>query len=349
MRALLWAAVAALVLVGVARTSDADARRGRSPVAPQLLSQTGLYVAGTTTVEVRNRPFSPQYPLWTDGAAKRRWIRLPEGAAIDARDDARWGFPVGTKFWKEFQFGGRRVETRFMWKAREDAWVFASYVWNGDQTDAVLAPVSGERNVAEVGPGARHSVPSIDDCYACHEGQSVLGFTALQLSTDRDPLAPHREPLEPDMLTVRSLVDEQRLKPARPDLVAQPPRIQAATPEARAALGYLATNCGICHREGAAIDTHLRLQPTAGGDVRGVLEAVRSAPVEWAIPSAGERATRFVTPGHPELSSIVARMKSRRPSTQMPPLGTVVVDQQAVDLVTAWIMESPKVEVRSSK
>jgi hypothetical protein len=31
------------------------------------------------------------------------------------------------------------------------------------------------------------------------------------------------------------------------------------------------------------------------------------------------------------------RMRSRRPSSQMPPLGTVIRDQQPVDVITAWI------------
>ena len=54
------------------RRAPAAARR-RSRVAPRLLSQTGLYAAGRPgVVDARNRPFSPQYPLWTDGAAKRR-------------------------------------------------------------------------------------------------------------------------------------------------------------------------------------------------------------------------------------------------------------------------------------
>src|SRR4249920_2001350 len=134
MRAMFWAAAVALVIVAVASTSDADVARGRPPVAPGLLSETGLYLTGTTDVDPRNRPYSPQYPLWTDGATKRRWIRLPEGAAIDARDDEHWAFPVGTKFWKQFAFSGRRVETRYIWKARADIWIFASYVWNDQQT-----------------------------------------------------------------------------------------------------------------------------------------------------------------------------------------------------------------------
>ena len=32
-------------------------------------------------------------------------------------------FPVGTKSWKEFRIGARRVETRFWWKVRE-AWAY---------------------------------------------------------------------------------------------------------------------------------------------------------------------------------------------------------------------------------
>ena len=44
-------------------------------------------------------------------------------------------------------------------------------------------------------PGARYTIPAQDDCRACHEGAPVpvLGFSALQLSPDRDPLAPHAE------------------------------------------------------------------------------------------------------------------------------------------------------------
>lgn len=342
MRVSLWPAAGVLVVAAVARISGADATQGRTPQAPRLLSQTGLFVAGMTAVDPRNRAYSPQYPLWTDGAVKARWVHLPDGAVIDARDDEQWGFPVGTKFWKEFSFAGRRVETRLLWRSRADAWVFASYVWNDDQTDAVLAPIGGVRQVADVGDGKRHSIPSVEDCHSCHESGNVLGFDALQLSTDRDPLAPHAETLSPEMVTVKTLVDERRLQPARPDLVARPPRIDAASPVARAALGYLATNCGICHHEDAPIDTRLRLRSSKGQSTPNLLALLQTAPTSWDIPTAEPGATRFITPGHPELSSLVARMKSRRPSTQMPPLGTVAIDQEALELIKAWITEMPE-------
>ena len=337
MRASVWAAAGVLVVATVVRTSGADPAHGRTPQAPRLLSETGLLVPGTATVDSRNRAYSPQYPLWTDGALKARWIRLPDGATIDARDDEHWSFPVGTKFWKEFSFGGRRVETRFLWRARADTWVFASYVWNGDQSDAVLAPAAGVRQAADIGDGKRHSIPSIEDCRSCHESGNVLGFNALQLSTDRDPLAPHAEILAPEMVTVKTLVDEQRLQPARPDLVARPPRIDAPSSVARAALGYLSMNCGICHHEGAPIDTRLRLRPARGQSTADLLALLRTAPTSWEIPAVESGSTRFVVPQHPEFSSLVARMKSRRPSTQMPPLGTVTVDQDGVSLIQRWI------------
>jgi len=58
---------------------------------------------------------------------------------------------------------------------------------------------------------------------------------------------------------------------------------------------------------------------------------------KWQIPHAAEGASQYVTPGAPDLSAILVRMKSRRPSTQMPPLGTVLHDKEAIALVTEWV------------
>ena len=88
-------------------------------------------------------PFVPQYPLWSDGAAKSRWIRLPEGAKIDVSDIDAWRFPGGTTIWKEFAWGGRKVETRMMRALGGGEWMFATYVWTEDQSDALLAPADG--------------------------------------------------------------------------------------------------------------------------------------------------------------------------------------------------------------
>ncbi len=341
----------ALLLVGTAtsRVLDASASSGEAMFAPPpRLSDTGLYAdADTLAVDPRNRPFTPQYPLWSDGAVKRRWVRLPDGAAIDTRDGNHWDFPVGTRFWKEFAFGGRRIETRMLVKTGAGQWEFASYAWRDDQRDALLAPAEGLHGVAEVAPGKVHSVPSRDECRACHDSgrTEILGFTALQLSTDRDPLAPHAEPLTADMVTLRALADEGRLSPARPEWVTTPPRITARDARERAVLGYLSTNCGSCHNPKSSI-------ASLGLFLKHDLERARpctpdaiattvNQPGHWVVPSAPEGTSRLVSPGKPDVSALLARARSRRPSSQMPPIGTVLADRAALDLLSAWIAAAP--------
>lgn len=345
--------IVSMLFAAIVRATAGFDSGAAAPVAPALLSQTGLYAGeGTTRIDPLNRPFSPQYPLWSDGAAKKRWIRLPQGAAIDGSNVSRWEFPVGTKFWKEFSFDGRKVETRLLWRVSAERWVFASYVWNDVQTDAMLAPEAGIPGIAEVAPGKRHSIPGIADCRACHDSArtEILGFDALNLSDDRDPNAPHAEPLTRDMLTLRTLMNEGLIYPTRPALMETPPRIAASSPEGRAALGYLSTNCGSCHnRESSIASLGLILKHTVtgtgnrepgAGECTAALATTVGKRGHWVVPEAQE-ASRLINPGHPESSAVIRRVKSRRPSSQMPPLGSVVVDQRAVDLLTSWVQSNP--------
>jgi mono/diheme cytochrome c family protein len=339
-------AATVILIAAVVRATASFEAGPAAPVAPALLSETGLYAGeGTTQIDPRNRPFSPQYPLWSDGAAKKRWIRLPDGAAIDATNLARWEFPVGTRFWKEFSFNGRKVETRMLWRATEDRWVFASYAWNEAQTEAILAPETGIPDAAEVAPfdvaqgkpGKRHTIPGVADCRSCHDSArtEILGFDALNLSDDRDPNAPHAETLTNEMLTLRTLTEENLIYPKRQELIATPPRIAARSANERAALGYLSTNCGSCHnRESSIASLGLILKHRDGS----TLTTTVNQRGHWVVPEAQEE-SRLINPGHPESSAIIRRLKSRRPSSQMPPLGTVVVDRDALDLLVRWVKE----------
>lgn len=349
-----WLFAGALVaLMGATGLSQTQSQ---APVAPRLLSETGLYAGeGTRVVDPRNRPFAPQYPLWSDGAGKRRWVRLPEGSAIDVTNADRWDFPLGTRFWKEFDFDGRKVETRFLWKVSKTNWVFASYAWNAEQTEAMRVPESGLPDAAPIAPGKRHSIPSVMECRACHDSSrtEILGFNALQLSDDRDPNALHADTLTDGMITLRTLVDESLISPKRTHFKTNPPRITAATPEARAALGYLSTNCGSCHNRESSIASLGLLLKHEISEVRraGSLDpaATHCTPAlattvgrrgHWLVPANPDE-SRVINPGKPELSSLIERVRSRRPSSQMPPIGTVVRDRAAVDLLTAWVTANP--------
>ena len=223
---------------------------GKPPAAPLRLSETGLYDS-TGAIDAAQSSVRPAVPALV-GRSREVAVDPPAGSLQNRRlRRRRVAFPVGTKFWKQFTWGGRKVETRMIWKAGEEEWVFATYQWTEDQTDALLAPEAGVSNVVEIARGKRHSIPGIEDCNSCHRSSPavVLGFNALQLSDDRDPLAPHAEPLSPAAVTIKSLVETGRLYPPRPELVADPPRIRESDPMSRAALGYLSANCGGCHND----------------------------------------------------------------------------------------------------
>ena len=188
-RAIRAALGVALGLAGAPLTSAAAAGE-----LPAQLSQTGLYAdPATHRVAEGLIAFTPQYQLWSDGASKRRWLSLPPGGFVDASDPDAWVFPVGTRFWKEFSFG-RRVETRYIDRT-EEGWRFATYRWLPDESDGdPRRPSTASGAVHETAPGVFYDLPSRYDCRACHEGNvsRVLGFTALQLSRDRDPTAIQR-------------------------------------------------------------------------------------------------------------------------------------------------------------
>lgn len=310
--------------------------------------QTGLYAPGRIgVIDPRNRPFTPQYPLWSDGATKARWLYLPPGTTIDASSDADWAFPVGTRFWKEFTLDGRKVATRMLWRVSRERWIAATYAWNAEQTDAVLAPDEGRPGVVEIAPGRSYGIPSTADCHTCH-GAAVrtrpLGFTALQLSGDRDPNALHGEPVPPDSLTLETLVREGLMTPQRWDLAANPPRIRTANAQTRAVFGYLSANCGACHGREGDVPT---VAPFVGTlellkDADAVARAIVRRSTAWE--GSRDRATTLIDPAAPDQSAVLMRMRSRQPSSQMPPLGTVVPDQAALDAITRWIAQRPPPE-----
>lgn len=309
---------------------------------PLRLTATGLYASNSVgAIAPGIRQFLPQYPLWSDGLKKRRWVSLPAGSTIDATSELSWDFPAGTKFWKEFSVNGRRIETRMLWKVSATTWKTASYVWNDDGTEAALAPADGIPGVAEITPGKRHTIPSRADCLACHGTTRTgpLGFNALQLSTDRDSNAIHGEPLAPGMLTLAELVKERLLSPSANHLVNEPPRIRTTDASTRSILGYLATNCATCHNrnaDGVEAGPVLAL-PDLLRDGDAAARSLIDRPSSWQVPGVPDGRSVVVHAGSPDLSALVVRMRSRSPSSQMPPFGTVIRDEEALDAMSKWI------------
>lgn len=347
-----FATLSAVASWGGARAQRGPAARpNQSPIQPQAvlsvapslpgrLSETGLYVAGSTSqIAPGNLPYAPQYPLWSDGATKRRWISVPPGTRIDASNPDEWQFPIGTRFWKEFSFG-QRVETRYLERSGDGSFRYATYVWDAALGDAVLAPDRGLPAAREIQPGVLHDVPSDSDCRACHEGRRspVLGFGALQLSPDRDPLAVHREPPPSAALDLTALVERDLVSGLPARVLTRAPRITAPSASARASAGYLFGNCAHCHNGSGPLSSLGLDFDQSVLDDRGyqrLSKNIVGRVSRYRIP--GRAPTFRALPQKPAQSAIWFRMQSRFAAAQMPPLGTKLVDTQAARLIEHWI------------
>ncbi len=282
------------------------------------LSETGLYADGSRrTLSPDVIAFTPRHELWSDGARKSRWIALPPGAAIDARDVDHFRFPVGTKVWKEFARDGKRLETRLIERTgpgSNDYWMGA-FVWDADGEDATFVE-QGREDVL----GTDHDVPAAWRCASCHGGEPgrILGLSAVQLAPP----------------ALAELVAAGRLAPAPP--VSEP--LGEASPSARRALGYLDPKCGHCHSEtGLAFrDVELRLRLDFDTPSAEASAAYR-ATVGQGMQRPGDGPALRIAPGAASESGLVLRMRSRSPSSAMPPLGSEHVDEAGVRAISEWI------------
>jgi hypothetical protein len=229
-----------------------------------------------------------------------------------------WSFPSGTRLWKEFAVEGAPIETRMFAKLgpTDDDWVAVSYQWTADGSDAIAVPW-GAFDVR-----AGHDIPGAGECAACHGGRKsrILGFSAIQLAA----------PAQPGEVGLAELVDRR--------LVSAPPAAPLTIPgddTARAALGYLAANCGHCHNQHRPVHPGARcFDPENDYDFTlpvGALATVVDTPAyRTAIGHA-------VMPGDPDGSKLIALVSHRGFQRQMPPLATEHVDADAVVLLRRWI------------
>lgn len=289
------------------------------PPPPATLSEAGLFASGVDgpyAVDVLD--YDVRYPLWTDGAEKRRHLLLPAGTSIDTSDPDQWAFPEGTRVFKEFLVAGTPVETRLLWKSGPGIgdWVYVAYRYRDDGSDADPVP-DGEMNAR----GTMHDIPATSDCRNCHRGGGdfVLGLGAMQL--DRATF---------DAWTSLGVLPADAVW-------AEPP----GNDTQRDALGYLHANCGHCHGplHPLASRRPLRLRlPVSVIDpalAPAWLTSV-NAPASHVIGGTEQ----IVVPGDPAASQLYVRM-GLRDLLAMPPVGTEVVDDPGRAVIAAWITGGP--------
>src|SRR5690606_24857226 len=119
---------------------------------PQTLADTGLYASLPDDISPEVTEYEVRFELWSDGASKRRWVKLPPGSQIDTSDMDYWIYPQGTRIWKEFSRGGLRVETRLIEKIGPNPgdWEASTFAWTLAQ-DAAVAVGDGVEDALGTG------------------------------------------------------------------------------------------------------------------------------------------------------------------------------------------------------
>ena len=316
-------------------------------------------------------PYDLNTPLFTDYAHKLRTIWMPKGQHASYKPDETFDFPVGTIISKTFYYpregggkavlatydssrnGGdkldlanvRLIETRLL-VLRADGWIALPYVWNAEQTDAVLAR-TGEQIPLEVVSDDKsraaltYVVPNVNQCASCH----VADVKSRQFQ----PIGPKARHLNRDYSydgvnanQIDYLVRIGYLEGAPAQAAQNAPknanwRDGAQTLDARAR-AYLDINCAHCHNaKGAANTTALHLNAGAPADLHlGLCKPPVAA-------GAGTGGRSFgIMPGKPDDSIMLYRISSAEPGIMMPELGRTSVHKEGAALIRDWIASMPQ-------
>lgn len=281
------------------------------------LSRSGFNDFAEKTEAANFWDYVPRYPLFSYGAAKRRWLYLPPNTQIDNRNPDAWIFPQGTVIWKLFSMNGRKVETRILEKMAAGtgfaAWRASVYLWKADQSDADLlktntfyALAPAEKMVYEAGNiEATYRVAMPNQCVTCHQnaGDGSLGFNYLQLSSATNPRNPIT--LSQKKILTNSVVAFDEI---------------LGTDLQKAAIGYIQGNCAHCHSGNGPGPHDFKHRST-------VMSATSEAILISASASAG-----LINPK----SSTTSRLYLRPAAGTMPP-NTITADPNGYTAIGAWI------------
>jgi uncharacterized repeat protein (TIGR03806 family) len=318
---------------------------------PERLSEWKFFTGSGSALRPNKGvlPYDLNTPLFSDYAAKYRFVWMPQGTSAEYRADQVFDFPVGTVLIKSFAFptsGGRNnerlIETRLLVHARS-GWVGLPYIWNEKQTDARLqlvpdpVPISYSDSFGKT-HDFTYFIPNANECKQCHENSRVM-----------QPIGPKARNLNKNF-NYDDGGANQLARWTTAGYLHGAPSPQAAPRVARwdmpdsgdteqRARAYLDNNCAHCHQPGGSAGY-------TGFDLR--LSATEASLGVCKSPNSAGRVGNLIydlVPGKPDESILVARMESTRPKEMMPQIGRSVVHEEGLALVRAWIhsMKTPGV------
>lgn len=357
-------ALTGLLLAGfLSACSDAPKPTFHAEGKPKLLSEWGQVAVSDDALLVARQafPYELSTPLFSDYALKLRTVWLPDGTKAAYRDDDVFAFPVGTVITKTFYYPKgksadevmkvsgsvqgylsreldldqyRLVETRIL-AHREEGWVAFPYVWNDEQSEAVLKRTGDIKRLTlvdgEVKADFAYVVPNQNQCAGCHATNNTTRAI--------EPIGPKARHLNRSVTWGGDSFTDQLLAWEQDGHLSGLPErsvvtyINESSPLEERARAYLDINCSHCHSDVGPADTSgLDLRPhVAHGQKLGFCK-----PPIAAGTGTGDR-TYGIVPGEPHNSIFTFRMETTDPASMMPELGRSLAHKEGVKLIEDWI------------
>ena len=337
-----FAAVLALLMLSAC---SKQVRSHSSEPWPKKLSAWQLFTGRPGDLKPNQGvvPYDLNTPLFSDYAAKYRFVWMPPGTPAAYNEDDAFEFPAGTIFSKTFAYpisgqpGKQRlIETRLLVHS-QSGWTPLPYVWNNEQTEAYLEVAADPTVVHWTHPSGEqlaidYVIPNVNQCKECHEKSKAtipIGPKARNLNKDFDyPEGRENQLAHWTRIGYLKGAPDPRNIPRAP--VWDDPATGSVEARARA---YLDIQCGHCHNpDGSANNTGLYLTVSQMDSMRlGICKVPVSA-------GQGSGDLLFdVVEGKPEESILLHRMDSVAPKIMMPELGRTLIHREGVALIREWI------------
>ncbi len=285
-------------------------------------------------------PYDLNSTLFSDYAQKKRFVWMPKNTnASYVNDYSTLNFPTGAVLIKNFYYHNvqpenvtKIVETRIMIK-KETNWIFANYVWNQEQTEAILTTQGSTVAINWIKEGnnvsVNYRIPSHAECFTCHnkfdtpvpigpkpqnlyknytysdgeKNQLVawqeLGYLNANYPSNIDHTVSWKDPSQPLNLRARSYID---------------------------------INCAHCHSEESYCEyrpMRFAFQDNSNLENMGVCVEPDT--------NLNENLTHIIKPNHPEKSVVYFRISATEEQYRMPLLGRTLQHREGVKLIEDWI------------
>jgi uncharacterized repeat protein (TIGR03806 family) len=290
-------------------------------------------------------PYKPNSELFSDYALKNRFVWMPNGVKATFNGDGNvLELPVGSALIKNFYYENvqpnnttKIIETRIMIR-KSTGWIFANYIWNDEQSDALLTTQSTARDLSwkdanNVVHTLNYRTPEVDfECLRCHSTFNNQIINPLGIKPQN--INYNFNYAEGSKNQLNKLIEFGYLENNLPDQINSTVDFNDTSKSLDLRVrSYFDANCAHCHVNGGEASMHnLRFA------FNETINPVKMGVTAHAAHYLEGYNNVTVTPGNVNLSILHYRINTENDLLYiMPPLIRTKRHTEAVQLIETWI------------